>query len=100
MARAPHIVKRGKGWQARFWYTDEFGKRHSPSKSGFRTKSLARAWYVEQKALVDKGTNVDKKISLSDYFADWVATYKEPKQRAQTRRSVTGYIPHHRKTTS
>ncbi|WP_251548267.1 site-specific integrase [Limosilactobacillus caecicola] len=72
-------LKRGKGWQARISWYDSFGKRHTKSKAGFKTKKLAQIWAVDNEDKLNKGVAVDKEISLYDYFARWVETYKEPK---------------------
>lgn len=72
-------VKRGKGWQARIQWRDSFGKRHTKSKAGFATKTLARKWAIENESELNKGVKVDKEISFYDYFCHWVETYKEPK---------------------
>lgn len=71
--------KRGKGWQARIYWRDSFGKRHTKAKAGFATKTLAKKWAVDNESQLNKGVNIDKSISLYDYFVRWVDTYKEPK---------------------
>lgn len=70
--------KRGNGWQARVSWVDTFGKRHFKNKQGFKTKSLAKRWAVENEEQLNQGINVEKTISLYDYFKHWVETYKEP----------------------
>lgn len=71
--------KRGKGWQARIYWRDSFGKRHTKSKAGFPTKKQAQVWAVDNESQLNKGVSIDKSISLYDYFVRWVNTYKEPK---------------------
>lgn len=71
--------KRGKGWQARIQWRDSFGKRHTKSKAGFATKTLAKKWAVDNESQLNKGVSIDKSISLYDYFVHWVDTYKRPK---------------------
>lgn len=72
------FVKRGKGWQARISWTDSFGKRHFKNKQGFKTKTLAQKWAVDNQNQLNQGVQLDRTISLSDYFKYWVKTYKAP----------------------
>lgn len=70
--------KRGKSWQARVsWYED--GKRKYKTKSGFSTKALAKKWSMEAERKLSLGINIEKKISLIEYYDHWVETYKKPK---------------------
>lgn len=70
--------KRGKSWQARVsWYED--GKRKYKTKSGFSTKALAKKWSIEAERKLSLGINIEKKISLIEYYDHWVETYKKPK---------------------
>ena len=71
-------TKRGNGWQARVSWVDSLGKRHFKNKQGFKTKTLAKKWAVDNENQLNRGVEVDKTISLSDYFKYWVKTYKEP----------------------
>lgn len=72
-------TKRGKGWQARIQWRDSFGKRHTKSKSGFKTKKLAQVWATDNENQLNQGVKVDKTISFADYFHHWIETYKAPK---------------------
>lgn len=72
------FYKRGKGWAARIQFTDKTGKRRSKSQAGFSTKVFAKKWAVDQEAKLNQGVNIDKDISLANYYDHWVATYKEP----------------------
>lgn len=87
-------VKRGKGWQARIYWRDPFGKRHTKSQAGFRTKKLAQVWAVETKSRLNQGIAVDKKISFVDYYNHWVDTYKRPKiaQSTLNRYRINGRV--------
>lgn len=71
--------KRGKGWQARIYWRDSNQNRHSKSQGGFSTKMLAKKWAVEEKGKLNRGINIDKEITLVDYYNHWTKTYKEPK---------------------
>lgn len=73
------IKKRGLGWSVRLQWRDATGKRHTSSKSGFKTKRLAQVWAVEHEARLNAGVAIDKTISLTNYFRQWVDTYKRPK---------------------
>ena len=48
------FTKRGNGWQARVSWVDTFGKRHFKNKQGFKTKSLAKRWAVENEEQLNK----------------------------------------------
>ncbi|QLL69762.1 tyrosine-type recombinase/integrase [Lactobacillus sp. 3B(2020)] len=73
------IKKRSGSWQARIQWMDTDGKRHSKSKAGFKTKRLAQMWATEQEAKLNQGVNIEREISLYDYYVHWVDTYKAPK---------------------
>ncbi|MBB1063594.1 tyrosine-type recombinase/integrase [Limosilactobacillus fastidiosus] len=73
------VFKRGKAWSARIQWTDDDGKRCSKSQSAFPTKALANKWVIEQKAKLNKGVQIDKEISLVDYYEQWFNTYKKEK---------------------
>lgn len=77
-------VKRGKGWQARIQWRDNFGKRHTKSRAGFATKTLARKWATENESQLNKGVSVDKDVSFYAYFCHWTEVYKKPKVAKQT----------------
>lgn len=65
--------KRGKKWQARVFVD---GKQKS--KGGFSTKGEAKIWATEIESLRNNGELklTEKFILLSDYFSEWVNTYK------------------------
>lgn len=73
------ISKRTSHWQAKVSWYDNDKKRHYKTKGGFKTKNQAKQWAAQQEAALGKGVALDKQISLSEYFARWVSTYKEPK---------------------
>ncbi len=68
--------KNGK-WQARLSWMDH-DKRHWKSKQGFPTKRQAQKWALDQENQLQKGVQVDKKVSFVDYYNKWVETYKAP----------------------
>lgn len=73
------IVKRGKKWQARIsWYDDE-NKRHFKTKSNFPTKKLAQIWAADNENKLNKGIDIEKSVVFTDYYDQWVETYKSPK---------------------
>ena len=73
------IVKRGKKWQARIsWYDDE-NKRHLKTKSNFPTKKLAQIWAADNENKLNKGIDIEKSVVFTDYYDQWVETYKSPK---------------------
>lgn len=83
--------KRSGKWQARIsWY--ENGKRKTKSKAGFSTKAIAKKWAVDNESQLNKGVAIDKDISFSDYYDQWVKTYKENKVADITmnRYNITG----------
>lgn len=71
--------KRGKGWQARIYWRDSFGKRHTKSKAGFKTKRLASQWAVAEENNLNQGINIEKEVGFADFFDQWFERYKEPK---------------------
>ena len=91
-----NFMKRGKKWQARIsWY--ENGKRKTKAKAGFSTKIEAKKWAVENEAQLNKGIAISKEISFSDYYDQWVKTYKENKIANITlnRYQITGKAINH-----
>lgn len=73
------FYKRGKGWTARIQWTDDQGKRHTKSHSGFRTKLLAQQWASESQVQLDHGVAIDRDVALTDYYHQWITTYKQDK---------------------
>lgn len=73
------FYKRGKGWTARMQWTDDKGKRHTKSKSAFRTKALAQRWASENQVQLNNGIAIDHDVALCDYFHRWITTYKKDK---------------------
>ena len=59
------ITKRGKVWQARITWMDSSGKRHSKSKSGFKTKSQANQWSVQQESVLVSGVRIRRWLTTS-----------------------------------
>lgn len=73
------IYKRDKTWTAMLSY-QENGRRKRASKTGFSTKSGARAWATAKEAELQKsGSSKLSKQNVSDYFQDWFDTYKAPR---------------------
>lgn len=71
------IYKRSGKWSARIQFTDNAGNRHSKSRAGFPTKVLAKKWAVDQEALLNQGIAINKSISFTRYYKNWVKDYKE-----------------------
>lgn len=71
------VFKKGKTWMYRASYLDGHGKRHQPTKGGFRTKALATAAAIEVEHDKHTGVNLgESNITLLDYYDQWIATYK------------------------
>lgn len=87
-------VKKGKnGWQYKFSYTDEFGKRHYPFKSGYTTKREAELAEANEKEKVSRGVDLKKaKVSFAEYMQEWYDTYRKGKfsnsTDVETRRAI------------
>ena len=73
------IYKRSGKWSVRIQWKDTEGKRFSKSKAGFATKALAKKWAAEMETNLNRGIHIEKKIAFSDYYEEWVNTYKQPK---------------------
>lgn len=71
--------KRSGHWQAKISWYDALGKRHYKTKGGFKIKDMAKKWAVEQESALNSGINIDRDISLVDYYNQWVDAYKKPK---------------------
>lgn len=75
--------KRSGTWQARItWISD--GKRHEKSKQGFKTKSLAQSWVLQEETKLHQGIKINQDISFVKYFDSWFHTYKQDKLSAIT----------------
>lgn len=72
------IYKRSGKWSVRIQWKDTEGKRLSKSKAGFATKALAKKWAAEMETNLNRGIHIEKKIAFSDYYEEWVNTYKQP----------------------
>ncbi|MFT9313908.1 tyrosine-type recombinase/integrase [Leuconostoc pseudomesenteroides] len=76
--------KRGKKWRAVVSVTDGKGIRKKISKT-FDTKKLATVWSIEKENKANTGYNIlDSKMIFSEYYANWVETYKRPIIREST----------------
>lgn len=70
------IDKRGSTYRARVSIKDN-GKYKLKSKSGFKTKSEAKAWAAEQEvAKNSNGISMNDSQLFSDYFESWYKLYK------------------------
>lgn len=70
------IDKRGSTYRARVSVKDG-GKYKSKSKSGFKTKSAAKAWAAEQEVAKNTGgINMNDTQLFADYFESWYKLYK------------------------
>ncbi|MEE6647054.1 tyrosine-type recombinase/integrase [Limosilactobacillus pontis] len=79
-------MKRGKKWQARISWRDDFGKLHQKSKLGFMTKQEAKQWAVEQEKKHIDGQLTENDPIWADYFNDWYETFKRNKISLSTAR--------------
>ncbi|MGR3742069.1 tyrosine-type recombinase/integrase [Companilactobacillus sp. DQM5] len=71
------IYKRNNKWAVRVYFLDSEGTRHSKNKSGFKTKKEAEIYANTLENEKNKGANLfSKDITLSDYFSNWIKTYK------------------------
>ena len=71
------IYKRDKTWTAMLSYQDN-GRRKRLSKTGFSTKSGARAWATAQEAQIQKhGSSKLSDQTVTDYFQGWFDTFKK-----------------------
>ncbi|WP_099974963.1 tyrosine-type recombinase/integrase [Lactobacillus terrae] len=70
------IYKRGKTWTYEVSYYEN-GKKHKTTKGGFKRQTDAKNAAIEIESKKNKiGLSTDDNISFSDYFLDWVKTYK------------------------
>ncbi|WP_433322390.1 tyrosine-type recombinase/integrase [Weissella tructae] len=70
------IEKRGKTYTARISLKVD-GKYKRKSKSGFKTKTAAKSWAIEQENLKNNGADVlGSQILFSDYYEQWYTLYK------------------------
>ena len=72
------ITKKNGKWAVRVSFYDEFGKRHFKNKSGFPRKKAAEQWANElEQCKFDKSIGkLDTTITFSDYYNQWLETYK------------------------
>lgn len=78
--------KLNNGWQARIFYYDNVGKRHSLSKNGFRTKKLAQKYAQELEYEYTQGGDLsNQNVVFSQYFLRWYQTFREPRLAPATR---------------
>lgn len=77
--------KRGKVWEAQVSYKNPItGEYDKIRKSGFKTKTEALNYAREEERILQGGYNLDKSITLKNYFQEWMETYKKPKVRQET----------------
>lgn len=73
------ISKRSNGkWEARVSYKDENSKSgYSQRSASFDRKAEARDWEIDMLNKVNTGSDLAKaSMTLTDYFHDWIKTYK------------------------
>lgn len=76
------IYKRGKTYTASVSVKDDSCFRKK-TKSGFRTKSAAKAWAVEMENYKAKGfVSFEENQLLSEYFQYWYTTFKKDKSHS------------------
>lgn len=96
------FVKRGKKWQYEISFKKKDGTFDKIRKSGFTTKSDARAAATELEYQMSRGLSGERKnMLLSDYFKDWMELYKEGlvtevtyKKYIDTYNNIERYMPH------
>lgn len=83
--------KRGSKYRAVVSYTDANGVHQKTSKT-FPTKKLATVWASETETKINGGLDINAgKITLPDYYKQWVETYKAGTVREATFKSYTAY---------
>ena len=83
--------KRGSKYRAVVSYTDANGVHQKTSKT-FPTKKLATVWASETETKINGGLDINAgKITLPDYYKQWVETYKAGTVREATLASYTLY---------
>ncbi|GKT04669.1 site-specific integrase [Furfurilactobacillus entadae] len=86
------FIKRGTGWQVKIAYQDN-GSKKWLTKQGFKTKSEARAFAVEQEAKMLKSINLGQSTQrFVDYYMNWYKTFKEPIIAPATKRRYRSTI--------
>lgn len=83
--------KRGSKYRAVVSYTDANGVHQKTSKT-FPTKRLATVWASETETKINGGLDINAgKITLPDYYKQWVETYKAGTVREATLASYHVY---------
>ncbi|WP_315306470.1 site-specific integrase [Enterococcus devriesei] len=96
------FVKRGKKWQYEISIKKKDGSFDKIRKSGFATKSDAKAAATELEYQMSRGLSGERKnMLLSDYFKDWMELYKEGYvsevtylKYIDTYNNIERYMPH------
>lgn len=96
------FVKRGKKWQYEISFKKKDGSFDKIRKSGFATKSDAKAAATELEYQMSRGLSGERKnMLLSDYFKDWMELYKEGYvseitylKYIDTYNNIERYMPH------
>lgn len=96
------FVKRGKKWQYEISIKKKDGSFDKIRKSGFATKSDAKAAATELEYQMSRGLSGERKsMLLSDYFKDWMELYKEGfvsdityLKYIDTYNNIERYMPH------
>lgn len=79
-----YFRKQSSGWEYRISYKDMYGNYKQKSKRGFKTKSEAKlAANLAEQDILNK-TFEDKNITLTDYFSQWLETYKKQEVDPET----------------
>lgn len=72
------------GWKVTVSQRDSRGKLKQKSKQGFTTKLEARTWAAIIESEKDGVLKAKRDISFSDYFNDWMQSYRMPAVRPGT----------------
>lgn len=84
--------KRGSKYRAVVSYTDANGVHQKTSKT-FPTKKLATVWASEMETKINGGLDINAgKITLPDYYKQWVETYKVGTIREATLKTYMSHL--------
>ena len=64
-------IEKGKNYAARFYYTDVFGHRKRPYKSGFPTRKAAELWEIQEKARLEGESVSPEGMTFGRLFSEW-----------------------------
>ena len=72
-------IEKGKNYAVRFYFTDCFGKKHRPYKSGFPSRKAAMLWEQQEKAKLEGGVVSSETMTYGKLYVEWFsALVKKP----------------------